>query len=101
MIRRTLLALAVACSISISFAEEILLHASKAIVHGTMLRYEPETNKICLGYWTKPEEDRKSTRLNSSHSHIAYAVFCLRKKNNIGPHARSDVYEPATNTWTR
>src|SRR5689334_24836909 len=29
--------------------------------------------------WTK---DRKSTRLNSSHSSISYAVFCLKKKKN-------------------
>src|SRR2546430_5887743 len=28
-----------------------------------------------------PEADRKSTRLNSSHSQISYAVFCLKKKN--------------------
>src|SRR2546430_10147588 len=28
------------------------------------------------------EEDRKSTRLNSSHSQISYAVFCLKKKTN-------------------
>src|SRR3989337_2862361 len=27
--------------------------------------------------------DRKSTRLNSSHGSISYAVFCLKKKNNI------------------
>src|SRR5690606_40183685 len=27
-----------------------------------------------------PEEDRKSTRLNSSHVKISYAVFCLKKK---------------------
>src|SRR5438477_9857911 len=27
------------------------------------------------------EEDRKSTRLNSSHMSISYAVFCLKKKN--------------------
>src|SRR2546430_4454009 len=31
---------------------------------------------------TKITEDRKSTRLNSSHSQISYAVFCLKKKNN-------------------
>src|SRR3712207_7737937 len=30
----------------------------------------------------KPE-DRKSTRLNSSHANISYAVFCLKKKNRI------------------
>src|SRR2546427_9361417 len=29
-----------------------------------------------------PVEDRKSTRLNSSHSQISYAVFCLKKKKN-------------------
>src|SRR5688572_32023393 len=29
-------------------------------------------------------EDRKSTRLNSSHSQISYAVFCLKKKKKIG-----------------
>src|SRR3712207_7215473 len=28
-------------------------------------------------------EDRKSTRLNSSHANISYAVFCLKKKKNI------------------
>src|SRR2546422_7897372 len=27
------------------------------------------------------EQDRKSTRLNSSHGYISYAVFCLKKKN--------------------
>src|SRR3712207_7051753 len=32
--------------------------------------------------WT----DRKSTRLNSSHANISYAVFCLKKKNE--PHRR-------------
>src|SRR2546430_17178738 len=29
---------------------------------------------------TRPDADRKSTRLNSSHSQISYAVFCLKKK---------------------
>src|SRR5207249_5920089 len=36
-----------------------------------------------------PEEDRKSTRLNSSHVSISYAVFCLKKKkiiNKTGSH---------------
>src|SRR5207247_9701978 len=28
-------------------------------------------------------EDRKSTRLNSSHEWISYAVFCLKKKNSV------------------
>src|SRR5690348_17794326 len=29
------------------------------------------------------EQDRKSTRLNSSHPSISYAVFCLQKKNKV------------------
>src|SRR2546427_7789800 len=33
--------------------------------------------------------DRKSTRLNSSHSQISYAVFCLKKKTERQAHRRS------------
>src|SRR2546430_8762850 len=33
-----------------------------------------------------PGTDRKSTRLNSSHSQISYAVFCLKKKKNQSKH---------------
>src|SRR2546430_6076899 len=35
-------------------------------------------------------QDRKSTRLNSSHSQISYAVFCLKKKQNTN----DQVYAP-------
>src|SRR3712207_6882431 len=35
----------------------------------------------------RPERDRKSTRLNSSHANISYAVFCLKKKNNCPIHS--------------
>src|SRR2546430_13697998 len=42
--------------------------------------------------------DRKSTRLNSSHSQISYAVFCLKKKKNHYTNAlrqrASDTYVP-------
>src|SRR3712207_7280146 len=33
------------------------------------------------GAWPAGDPDRKSTRLNSSHANISYAVFCLKKKN--------------------
>src|SRR3712207_7516549 len=39
-----------------------------------------ETEEIFV-YILKRDEDRKSTRLNSSHANISYAVFCLKKKN--------------------
>src|SRR3712207_6914843 len=32
--------------------------------------------------WEARKADRKSTRLNSSHANISYAVFCLKKKKN-------------------
>src|SRR2546430_4418667 len=43
--------------------------------------------------------DRKSTRLNSSHSQISYAVFCLKKKirdSSKGPNCFSDVVNQKT-----
>src|SRR2546430_8517291 len=50
------------------------------------------------------EQDRKSTRLNSSHSQISYAVFCLKKKKlshqslvrSAGAHAVRAVREDAS-----
>src|SRR2546430_12621770 len=42
-------------------------------------------NKECLSLTHEMVEDRKSTRLNSSHSQISYAVFCLKKKNRTYP----------------
>src|SRR2546428_10259071 len=35
--------------------------------------------------WSPPSRDRKSTRLNSSHDQISYAVFCLKKKKHKSP----------------
>src|SRR2546427_7147696 len=39
-------------------------------------------------------EDRKSTRLNSSHSQISYAVFCLKKKNKLASLGRTCAKSP-------
>src|SRR2546427_1334121 len=49
------------------------------------------------------KEDRKSTRLNSSHSQISYAVFCLKKKNVVFHCATSPslntINEPGQLHW--
>src|SRR3712207_8554457 len=37
-------------------------------------------DELCPRVAVALEEDRKSTRLNSSHANISYAVFCLKKK---------------------
>src|SRR2546430_12863039 len=50
-----------------------LVILSKLKTDGSFSQEEP----IRLAY-----PDRKSTRLNSSHSQISYAVFCLKKNNN-------------------
>src|SRR5256885_5649979 len=46
------------------------------------------TSPASLGPTTAPR-DRKSTRLNSSHLVISYAVFCLKKKRRNPPDART------------
>src|SRR5258707_7289541 len=44
--------------------------------------------------------DRKSTRLNSSHANISYAVFCLKKKKTYQSLLAKSVTEIATHTDT-
>src|SRR5256884_3646042 len=44
-----------------------------------------------VGFRLGSTTDRKSTRLNSSHGYISYAVFCLKKKHKQKP--RADVIE--------
>src|SRR2546422_5260303 len=39
-------------------------------------------------------EDRKSTRLNSSHGYISYAVFCLKKKKKSSAAPRTPISRP-------
>src|SRR2546427_9401238 len=46
--------------------------------HARILALEHAT--VAVGEVHRPGKDRKSTRLNSSHSQISYAVFCLKKK---------------------
>src|SRR5438034_6114040 len=43
-------------------------------------------------------EDRKSTRLNSSHTVISYAVFCLKKKKNNKKQTSEQTSTPVTST---
>src|SRR2546430_11612281 len=48
------------------------------VTRGIPIKSSSERSSGCR---TKPSTDRKSTRLNSSHSQISYAVFCLKKKH--------------------
>src|SRR3712207_7926770 len=40
---------------------------------------------VLYALFHQPDADRKSTRLNSSHANISYAVFCLKKKKEARP----------------
>src|SRR2546430_11351412 len=48
--------------------------------HGDFFPGNPESLDELLEEMARSMADRKSTRLNSSHSQISYAVFCLKKK---------------------
>src|SRR5438445_6821589 len=50
-------------------------HLGEVLPAGIAERLPDRTSPRCGGL------DRKSTRLNSSHANISYAVFCLKKKN--------------------
>src|SRR5207248_10225805 len=59
------------------------LHVGEAAAQqvGDLLRGLEAPGRV-LGVQLGDDGDRKSTRLNSSHRTISYAVFCLKKKNN-------------------
>src|SRR2546429_4299466 len=59
-----------------------------------------ETRRPCpsrSGHWPRSRirRDRKSTRLNSSHGYISYAVFCLKKKKTTQNLDILDIHDQA------
>src|SRR2546429_6419838 len=67
-------------------SSEMLLASLVAITRNGCARsaFQPHLAGV-FAFWVRtktcPLLDRKSTRLNSSHGYISYAVFCLKKKN--------------------
>src|SRR2546429_6244384 len=70
-------------------------------------KHKPRKSRNAVGQVGKPWGsfspailDRKSTRLNSSHGYISYAVFCLKKKKkkNITSHVTDSQYTHCTQT---
>src|SRR3712207_7439086 len=53
-------------------------HSVVFLFEGHVLPSEGEVQRV--GITPPADRDRKSTRLNSSHANISYAVFCLKKK---------------------
>src|SRR2546430_6677009 len=69
-----------------------LLHAERSVLRG---RFDDGRKADADERIAAPNQDRKSTRLNSSHSQISYAVFCLKKKKTKTPHSHV-ITTPAT-----
>src|SRR3712207_8889801 len=64
------------------FPYTTLFRSWKCFLHSSFLANCPQAwMPFYLSFHICPSEDRKSTRLNSSHANISYAVFCLKKKN--------------------
>src|SRR3990167_1259049 len=61
---------------------EYLVKGKQIYVEGRLQTRQWDDKDGNKRYTTEIKADRKSTRLNSSHSQISYAVFCLKKKNN-------------------
>src|SRR2546428_5042653 len=76
-----------------SHEREISPETFQVILEEMVERLEAESGRIEMSFPMRPDSDRKSTRLNSSHDQISYAVFCLKKKklphslplNALGP----------------
>src|SRR5438309_5700484 len=67
------------CLITTQLAERIFAQENPV---GRPIRMGELTFTVIGVFRERVETDRKSTRLNSSHSSISYAVFCLKKKKN-------------------
>src|SRR2546427_9158169 len=68
--------------IAATFVIGAALGAVAGVLFGTYYGLAQYTMGSILGLKAFSAADRKSTRLNSSHSQISYAVFCLKKKKN-------------------
>src|SRR2546422_8563816 len=59
--------------------------------------HEPAVRHVLFSQ-TERLQDRKSTRLNSSHGYISYAVFCLKKKKKTSRYTTSSDIQKTTAT---
>src|SRR5690348_18130777 len=84
---------------------EVIHRLSRCDAQATFSRQRQRTHlprDVGLGCLVDAREDRKSTRLNSSHPSISYAVFCLKKKKKITQirHVHQKDRSPVLDTLT-
>src|SRR3712207_7975567 len=74
--------------VAVGLGERLGAHSTPGGLRGRSTcearKAEPPSMRIEPSSATK---DRKSTRLNSSHANISYAVFCLKKKHHVVAHS--------------
>src|SRR2546429_6338890 len=75
-------------------------HGLKRIIEFVLLNVHPLLADLLelLKHMLRFIEDRKSTRLNSSHGYISYAVFCLKKKKTTNQHTLPLILSIQTTT---
>src|SRR3989442_6323418 len=73
------------CALPICFSEASRFFAAPGVPFKSLtdyLEHERSLSEFLEDFPSVTRADRKSTRLNSSHVRISYAVFCLKKKKN-------------------
>src|SRR2546430_7264982 len=85
------------------FRSALQLHRQRRELF-VLARLDAEELIHLAGHLLQRQGDRKSTRLNSSHSQISYAVFCLKKKNraqtSAAPHPLPFTLHPTLRATT-
>src|SRR2546427_1245275 len=73
---------------TLSLHDALPILGNADVANGTppRTRSASRSSASCSSERRPPTQDRKSTRLNSSHSQISYAVFCLKKKKTNNQH---------------
>src|SRR2546430_16735939 len=72
---------------TLSLHDALPIYGAPAVDQVLSDRQEAERLRAAVLRLPEDLRDRKSTRLNSSHSQISYAVFCLKKKNHCSTYS--------------
>src|SRR5690606_42095892 len=86
--------------VTLSLHDALPIYAAGQSLHGARARLRLrqlglEDRHLLRGLPADLRQDRKSTRLNSSHVKISYAVFCLKKKRSRSEEQTSGLQSPA------
>src|SRR2546429_1448805 len=87
------------CALPICFTKDNIMKLTDGLFHKVFDEIAAQYSEIENEHWIvdigaaklADTPDRKSTRLNSSHGYISYAVFCLKKKKSPDTISRSSL----------